>query len=389
MFHKKLVALGAMLTAAALAAACGSSASTSSAADSNTSATASGSASTGSSPSSSGSSSAAASPSGAESAASPSGKLSVALMVPGLLGDLGFFDSAESGIKDAEKTLGATTKTVEGGANQTQAWTTDLQGLSQSGDYNVIVTGSSNVVDQLKAVAKQYPNQKYIQFDTPVDGPNIASTTYQMDQAAFLAGVLAAVVSEDSSDYPLSKGNKNVGLVGGQDIPVIQDFVVGFKAGVKAVDPAIKVQISYIGSFNDPNTGFSQAASMYSAGADVVFAAAGQSGLGVLKAAESNHRYAIGVDSDQNGLYPDVILASAVKAVGPSIVDLLKEAQAGTLKYGKTYVYGIANDGVQLILNDKLIKDSTKPELEKYTDMVKAGTVTVPCVDPYCVKTGS
>jgi basic membrane protein A len=317
---------------------------------------------------------------------SPSGTFGAAFMVPGSLGDLGFFDSAEAGMKRAKSDLGATTKTIEGGDNNTQAWVNDLQNLAKTDKYNVIVTGGDQVADQLTQVAKQFPNQKFIMFDAEVKQPNIASITFRQNDVSFLAGVLAALVSEDTADYPMSGGKKNVGIVGGQDIPVINDCIVGFEAGAKAVDPNITIQKSYVGSWTDSNTGYNQAASMYSKGADVIFAAAGGSGLGVLKAAKDKKKYAIGVDSDQNGLYPGYILASALKNVDNAVFDLLSKAKAGQLETGKTYVYGIPNNGVNLKLDTDLVKQSTADKIKDYSDKVAKGEIKVPCVDPYCAE---
>jgi basic membrane protein A len=320
---------------------------------------------------------------------SPSGTFGAAFMVPGSLGDLGFFDSAEAGMKRAKSDLGATTKTIEGGDNNTQAWVNDLQNLAKTGTYNVIVTGGDQVSDQLTQVSKQFPKQKFIMFDAEVKGANIASITFRQNDVSFLAGVLAALVSEDSTDYPMSGDGKNVGIVGGQDIPVINDFIVGFEAGAKAVDPNITIQKSYVGSWTDSATGYSQAASMYSKGADVIFAAAGGSGLGVLKAAKDKKKYAIGVDSDQNNLYPGYILASALKNVDNAVFDLLKKAKAGDLVTGKTYVYGIPNNGVDLKLDTDLVKSATSAKLKEYSDKVASGAIKVPCVDPFCAEATS
>ena len=318
------------------------------------------------------------------SSASSSNAPSVAFMIPGSLGDLGFFDSANAGLKKASA-LGVTTyKVVESGTNDTSAWLSNLQNLSGESQYKIIVTGSATVAGQLTQVAKQYTGQKYIMFDDAVDLPNVASITFRQNDGAFLAGVLAALASEDKADFPLSSGGKNVGIVGGENIPVIQDFVVGFEAGAKLVDPSIKVQTSYVGSFTDSQTGYNQAASMYANGADVVFAAAGGSGLGVLKAARDKNKYAIGVDSDQNNLYPKNVLASDLKNVGSALYALIQKYEAGSLDFGKTYVFGLQNNGVELTLNSSLVPAAVSDKVNGYAGQVASGKVTVPCVNPYC-----
>lgn len=315
--------------------------------------------------------------------------LSVAYMVPGTLGDLGFFDSGEAGIKKAESQLGVKTKTVEGGTNATATWKSDLQNLSSSGNYGLVVTGSDQVTDQITAVAKQNPKQKYVVFDQSIDLPNVASITYRQNDGAFLAGVLATLVAKDTQDFPLASGTPNVGIVGGQNIPVINDFIVGFQKGAQSVDPAVKVQTSYVGNFTDAQTGYNQAASMYASGASVVFAAAGGAGLGVLKASQAQNKYSIGVDSNQNNLYPKNVLASDLKNVGSSVFDLIKKDKTGTLGFGKTYVYGIQNGGVELALNDALVPASVKSQVSDYSQKVSSGQIDVPCVQPFCAKATS
>jgi len=308
----------------------------------------------------------------------------VAFMVPGTLGDLGFFDSANAGLKKASA-LGATVKVVEGGVNATSTWLSDLQNLS-NGDYKLVITGSAQVADQITATAKQFPNQKYIMFDQDMGLPNVASITYRQNDGAFLAGVLAALASEDTKDFPLSKGDKNIGIVGGVNIPVINDFIVGFKKGAQVVDPSIKVQTSYVGSFTDSQTGYNQAASMYASGADVVFAAAGGAGLGVLKASHDKNKYSIGVDSNQNNLYPKNVLASDLKNVGASLYALIQKYEAGTLVYGAKggYVFGLSNGGVELTVNNALVPASVAAKITSYSQQVASGAIQVPCVAPYC-----
>ena len=322
--------------------------------------------------------------------AAPAGASStfkVAYVVPGNLGDLGFFDSGERGIKEAQQKLGAVTKTVQGTADTSQ-WTPDLKEVSGQG-YNVVVTGSTQVAQDLQSVAKEFPQQHYIMFDDDIPAPNIASIVYLQNDGAFLAGALAALVTTNAKQFPLAKGSLTVGIIGGENIPVIRDFVVGFVKGAHVVDAKVNVLTTYVGSFTDPQTAYDQAIDMYNRGADVIFAAAGGSGLGILKASNHVGRYSIGVDSDQNGLYPKNILASDLKNVDVSVFDLLKMAKAGTLKYDHQYVYGLTNDGVGLLLNNSLVPKPIASKLAAYTSQVASGKVTVPCVAPYCLKASS
>ncbi len=259
------------------------------------------------------------------------------LVVNGTLGDKGFFDSADSGMQRMHSDLGAQIKVIQSSPTDPAQWLQNLDAVSGK-NYDLVVTGSSQMTDNVNKVAAADPKQKFIFFDDVSKEPNVANIRYKQNEGSFLAGVLAAIVTTDTKSFSLSKAGKSVGLVGGQNIPVINDFVVGFQKGVQSVDPNIKVLTSYVGSFNDPQTAYNQTTQMYNSGADIVYAVAGGSGLGVLKASQAANRYSIGVDSDQNGLYPGHVVASMVKRVDNWIFDLAKEYQQGKLQFGKTYL---------------------------------------------------
>lgn len=315
------------------------------------------------------------------SSGSPGGKLSVALAVNGALGDQGFFDDAQRGMVQL-KSDGHKTQTLQADVNNPAQWKSNLESIS-TGNWNIAVAGTSQMTDIMTATAKKFPNQKYIIFDTVVTAPNVASITYKQNEGSFLAGVLAAMATTDKASFPLSSGNKMVGLVGGMDIPVINDFVAGFKSGVKAVDPSIKVETSYVGSFTDSAKGYDQAKAMYTNGADVVFQVAGGSGIGVLQAAKDANKYAIGVDSNQNALQPGHVLASMLKHVGASIVLAVNAAQDGKLAYGKTTSYGLANNGVGLDFdnNSNLVPDAIVKKIDALKQQVIDGKITVPTAE--------
>lgn len=314
---------------------------------------------------------------GGASGGSAGKSLHVALVVNGTLGDKGFFDSANSGVERMHSQLGAQTKVLQASPTNPAEWLQNLQAVSGQ-NYNIVITGSSQMTDNVKKVAAADPQQKFIFFDDIVNLPNVASIRYEQNQGSFLAGVLAAIVTTNTKDFHLSKGHKTVGIVGGINIPVINDFVVGYEKGVQSVDPGIKVLTSYVGSFADPQTGYNQATAMYQSGADIVYAVAGGSGLGVLKASQAANSYSIGVDSNQNGLYPGHVLASMVKRVDNSTFDLAKEYQNGKLKFGQTYVYGLPNHGVDLIIDTKDVPASVVDQVNGLRAQVAAGKIQVP-----------
>jgi basic membrane protein A len=303
---------------------------------------------------------------------------SVANVINGPLGDQGFFDDAARGMAEIEK-AGSKIQNIQSDANNPAQWKSNLESVS-NGDWDLVITGTSQMVDILTETAPKYPDQKYVIYDSVVDAPNVASIVYKQNEGSYLAGVLAAQATTNTQAFPLSGGSKKVGLVGGMDIPVINDFVEGFKKGVETVDPSIQVLVSYVGDFTDSNKGFDQATAMYKQGADVVFQVAGGAGIGVLKAAEESNKYAIGVDSNQNSLHQGHILASMLKNIGVSLEAAVKEYGSGDLKFGETTEYGLANDGVSLTFADNgdIVPQDVQDQIKDYAKKVVDGEIKVP-----------
>jgi len=303
---------------------------------------------------------------------------SVAHVVAGGLGDQGFFDDGERGIQSLAA-AGSKTTTIQADANNPAQWKSNLESVS-TGDWDLVVTGTAQMNDILAETAPKYPDQNYIYYDDIVDAPNVASITYKQNEGSYLAGVLAAQVTLNPDQFPRAEGSKVLGLVGGMDIPVINDFVEGFKSGVETVDPSIKVVVSYVGDFNDSNKGYDQAKAMFDQeNADVVFQVAGGSGLGVLQAAEDTDNYAIGVDSNQNSFNEGYVLASMLKNIGASIENAVAAYAAGTLKMGSVTPYGLANNGVSLTFADNggIVPQAIQDEIASYAKKVVDGEVTV------------
>ncbi len=203
------------------------------------------------------------------------------------------------------------------------------------------------------------------------------SVKYAQNEGSYLAGALAAIIAKDKSAFPLSTAMHKVGLVAGQDLPVIEDFIVGFKQGAKTIDPSVDVQVSFIGNFNDAQKAYELTHNMLGGGVDVVFNVAGPAGLGILKAAADSNKYAIGVDSDQNGLYPKHVVASMLKQIGNSIYDSIKQIEAGKAPFGELELYGLKNDGVGLVYNDALVPAAVKAQVDAAKEKVVKGEIAV------------
>jgi basic membrane protein A len=291
------------------------------------------------------------------------------------LGDKGFNDSAAAGFRKAEKE-GVRIKFLQASPSDPQLWRQNLEATSDSGSWSVIFTGPG-MHDNLTAVAPKHPNQKYVYFDDELKLPNVLSVKYAQNEGSYLAGALAGLIATDKQSFPLSSASKKVGLVAGQDLPVIEDFIVGFKQGAKTIDPSIDVQVSFIGNFNDAQKAYELTKGVLNDGADVVFNVAGPAGLGILKAAADLNKYAIGVDSDQNGLYPKNVVASMLKQIGNSIYDSIHQIRADKAPFGELEIYGLKNDGVGLVYNDALVPAAIKQKVDAAKEKVLKGEIVV------------
>jgi len=321
-------------------------------------------------------------------AAQPTGKLRVVLYVNGTLGDKSFFDSAHRGVQQAADELGVTTKTIEGGYDPAR-WEPDIAQLSE-GDWDVIIAGTWQLQEILEKLAPQHPSLKYITYDTSVDYSkgnldNVYSILYKQNEGSFLVGALAAMIT--TSKMPLANSQKVVGFLGGMDIPVINDFKVGYEQGAKYIDSGIKVLVSYVGNFSDSAKGKELMLAQYDQGADIGFNVAGQAGLGLLDAAKDKKRYAIGVDSDQYQLFKesdpqkaDLIVTSMLKNVDHSLFRAIKGTLDGTIKYGAAEALGIKEGGVGVADNpnyEKLISAEMRSKVKELEDQIISGAIKV------------
>jgi basic membrane protein A and related proteins len=284
----------------------------------------------------------------ATTAAPAAKKVKVVNLINGVLGDQSFFDSANRGVTKAAAEFNLDVKTIEAGTAP-EKWKPALEDAAANEDYDIMILGTSQMSDYLMVVAPKYPTKKFIIYDVTVDYTkcacsNVYSVTYKQNEGSYVAGLYAGLMSK----------TKTIGAVGGQDIPVINDFMVGYKQGAKdaGIDPS-KVIIQYAGGWNDPAKGKELALAMYQQGADIVFQVAGGTGVGVFQAAQESNKWAIGVDSDQASIIkatnPDqakVIITSMMKNVDNSLYRALKMYLAGTLPFGKAEALGVGEGGV-------------------------------------------
>src|SRR5215468_4154204 len=290
--------------------------------------------------------------------------------VPAVVFDMGgkfdksFNEAAYNGAERFKKETGIAYREFEvtNEAQREQA----LRNMARRGAQIVVGVGFSQA-SSVEKVAKEFPSVKFAIVDAVVDLANVQSIVFKEHEGSFLVGMAAAMASKTGK----------IGFVGGMDIPLIRRFAVGYVEGAKYVDPKIEVYQNMTGTtpaaWNDPTRGGELARSQFDRGADVVYAAAGATGLGVLQAAKDKGRLAIGVDSNQNYIHPGAILTSMVKRVDLAVYETFKAAKDGTLKGGVRSL-GVAEGGVGYAI-DQNNRSLITPDMEKRLQQARADIV--------------
>ena len=238
--------------------------------------------------------------------------------------------------------------------------------MARRGSQIVVGIGFSQA-SAIEKVAKEFPGTKFTIIDGVVDLPNVQSIVFKEHEGSFLVGMAAAMASKTGK----------IGFVGGMDIPLIRKFALGYEEGARYVNPRIEIFQNMTGTtpaaWNDPTRGGELARSQFDRGADVVYAAAGATGLGVLQAARDKGRLAIGVDSNQNHLHPGTVLTSMIKRVDLAVYEAMKTAREGTWKAG-VRTLGVADNGVGWAL-DQYNRSLITPEMERRLGQARADIV--------------
>ena len=247
-----------------------------------------------------------------------------------------------------------------------------LRNMARRG-ANIIVAVGFSQASAVETVAAELPEVKFTVIDGVVDAPNVQSIVFKEHEGSYLVGMLAAMASQSGK----------VGFVGGMDVPLIRKFECGYEQGARAVNGEIEVLANMTGNtpsaWNDPTKGGELARSQFDRGADVVFAAAGATGVGVYQAAKDQGKLAIGVDSNQNHLHPGTMLSSMVKRVDVATQEAFTSVMDGTWASGFK-VLGLAEDGVAWALdehNRDLITGEMEAALAKARDGIVSGDIQV------------
>lgn len=301
----------------------------------------------------------------------------------GGLGDKSFNDLSAQGLDRAKSELGVETTVLE--SKEAADYESNIEQLVTAG-YSPIFAVGFLMTDTVSKVSTTYPDVNFGGIDeffgTPI--PNVVGLNFKEQEAGFLAGIVAGKLTTMTDTDPRINDKKVVGFVGGMEIPPVQKFQAGFIAGVKKANPDVEVKSVYTGSFTDQQKGFEAGKALIEQGADIVFAAAGQTGLGTFKAAKENKALFIGVDADQYLTITDAgdtIITSAIKRVDNAVFETVKRAVEGSLKGGENRFFGLKEEGVGLApyhdWETKMpqeVKDAVSAAQKEVID----GTFTVP-----------
>lgn len=317
---------------------------------------------------------------GAETPAGGEDQLRVALVYSGFLGDKSFNDSAHEGAIRAVEDFGIELREME--SQEPTEWESNFIAMAADG-YDLVIAVSTQFEEIVARHAPDFPDTKFAIIDGVVRGDNVVSSTFAQNEGSFLAGAAAAMFTTQTHIDGVNEENI-IGWVGGMDIPVLADFFVGYEQGAKTIDPDIRILQSFAGSFNDPLRGKELTIAQYSQGADIVMNVASGTGLGILEAAMEEGKFAIGVDLDQDDVYPGHILTSMLKRVDVATYLVIESVIEGTYEGNVTNYLDISNGGVSLtdmsVMRDALGDDFPEEILERIQELeekVKSGEIVV------------
>ncbi len=293
-------------------------------------------------------------------------------------GDKSFNDQAYRGLQMAKDSLGIKYQYIEpgGGSDRESA----LRQLASQKSIGLIFGVGFIFTDDINTVAKAFPNKDFACIDYTYDSTkavpkNLIPIEFRENEGSFLVGAIAGLMTKTDK----------VGFIGGMESPLIRKFQAGYQAGVKYVNPKCKVLVAYAGvtgeAFKNPAKGKELALSQYSQGADIIYHAAGVTGLGVFEAAREMKKYAIGVDMDQWNEAPGYVLTSMVKKGDVAVYKIIKEWKHGKFRGGKPMIFGLRDNGVDFVYdknNKPLIPVKVYQRVQKLRTEIIDGKIKVP-----------
>lgn len=284
--------------------------------------------------------------------------------------DRSFNASAWEGVKRAAKEFPIVLRDVEPG--DPTSVEPAIRAFAER-NYDLVIGVGFEQMPVVERVAKDYPNVNFVIIDGVINLPNVTSLLFREHEGSYLVGMIAAMKSQTGT----------IGFIGGMDIPLIHKFATGYAEGARSVNPKVNVIENYVGvtpaAWNNPGQGKELAIAQISKGADVIFTAAGNSGLGAFDAAEQNKKFVIGVDSNQNWVKPGYVLTSMVKRIDNAVYQIVKDRVENNFKNG-VHVYGLENEGVGYALdqyNEKLIPPEVIQKVEAAKQDIINGKIHV------------
>lgn len=286
--------------------------------------------------------------------------------------DKSFNAAAFRGAMQAKEKLGVMVDYVE--SPDDAAFENSIRNYVARRGFDLVIAVGVSQAEAVKKSAAKFPQKNFAIVDAEVDSPNVRSLVFEEHEGSYLVGAVAALQSKSGT----------IGFIGGMDIPLIRRFEMGYKAGAQKINPKIQCISNFVGvtgdAWNNPAKAKELALSQYSRGADIVFAAAGASNMGLMDAAEEQKKFAIGVDSNQNWIKPGFVLTSMLKQVDTAVYETIQEASEGTFTAGSKR-FGLKNKGIDYAVdqyNEKLLTQGTRAKVDKLKAEIISGKIKVP-----------
>ena len=315
-----------------------------------------------------------------ETTESEVGKVGCILGVGGL-GDQSFNDLVFAGLEKAEAELGVEFDYAE--PTQVTDFEVMLRDMANTMEYDVIISVGFDATDGLTKVAPEFPEQNFAIIDNVIDLPNVVSYGAKEEEGAFLAGTVAGLMKKDAAAYGVEDNNQ-IGFLAAIDTPLLNKWNAGYQAGAKYVNPNVVCEVGYVAGdnpFGDTTTAKEIAISQYNRGADIMFHAAGGSGLGVFDAAAEYDFVALGCNSNQNTINPDHIVASVLKQVDTAAYNIAKAACVDkNLAVGSAVTLGLADTGMNITFerSNLALSEADLAIVNEVKDKIVAGEIVVP-----------
>ncbi len=303
---------------------------------------------------------------GSSAPAAAGDKMSMVMITDaGGLGDGGFNDMAWAGLEKAKAELGVEIGVIE--STETAQFATNIQQAAEQG-YDIVVCVGFLFVDVLAEVAPQYPDTKFIMIDAEVEGDNVYSFMFDVQESSYLAGALAGLV----------RGEDVFGYVGGMEIPVVLAWESGYVSGIKTTKPDAEVKTAYVGTFADPGKAKELALAQFGSGAGVVMEVSSGGAIGVIEAAEESGNEFIATDKSKDSFAPGSEFTAALAKRDEAVFEAAKMIVDGSAKAGTTYLS--MKDGVFGLPEDTAERygDDVMATIDKLQQMIIDGELDVP-----------